>query len=237
MTKGTIRIVGLFLIFGSTPAGAVEGQSEKGTADEGAEKKVKQASDQTAKASEGKPTRKTVEIKRQAALVSRLVLKVVSPDEAKKVIVEMAAEMGGFPVAVDDGSMVLKIPPAKLSKMVDQVAEQGLIIEKFLKREDLTQKIAELEGRLKSKQEILSRLRVFLKDSDVPATLEIEQTMTGLVREIEQVQGALRVHTDRAAWARVDISFQFRERDRLRYVSSPFEWLNSVGLDQFLREF
>jgi hypothetical protein len=103
------------------------------------------------------------------------------------------------------------------------VSEKGIVVEKNLERSDLTQSIAELKGRLKSKQEILSRMRSFFDDSDATATLAIEQTLTGLVIEIEQVRGALRVFGDRADWAVLDISFQFRERDRVVYVSSPFD--------------
>jgi hypothetical protein len=174
---------------------------------------------------------------RRTSLVSRLMLKVVSPDDARAVLEKKAAELGGFPTLVEDAALALKVPPDKLSEAIAFISSQGLVIEKTLERADLTQEIARLEGQLASKRETLSRLRGFFDDSNAEATLRIEQTMTDIVAEIEQVKGQLRVAEERSKWAVIEISFQFRERDRIIYVSSPFDWLNSVGLTRFEEEF
>jgi len=174
---------------------------------------------------------------RRTSLESRLILKVINPDAARATLEKKIAELGGFPILVEDAALVLKVPPEKLSETIAFIAEQGLVLEKTLERADLTQEIARLEGQLKSKKEMLGRLRGFFDDSNTEATLRIEQTMTEIVAEIEQIKGQLRVAEERTRWAVVNISFQFRERDRLVYVSSPFDWLNSVGLDRFLEEF
>jgi hypothetical protein len=174
---------------------------------------------------------------RRTSLESRLILKVINPDDARATLEKKVAELGGFPILVEDASLVLKVPPDKLSDLIAFIADQGLVLEKTLERADLTQEIARLEGQLKSKKEVLARLRGFFDDSNTEATLRIEQTMTSIVAEIEQIKGQLRVADERAKWAMVDISFQFHERDKIVYVSSPFEWLNSVSLDRFLGEF
>jgi hypothetical protein len=174
---------------------------------------------------------------RRTSLESHLILKVINPDDARATLEKKVSELGGFPMLVEDASLVIKVPPEKLSEMITFIAEQGLVLEKTLERADLTQEIARLEGQLKSKKEMLGRLRGFFDDSNTEATLRIEQTMTSIVAEIEQIKGQLRVAEERAKWAIVDISFQFHERDKIVYVSSPFEWLNSVSLDRFLEEF
>jgi len=174
---------------------------------------------------------------RMTALVSRMVVKVVSTVEARAGLLEDAAQLGGFHTLMSDGRLVLKVPPAALNRMIDEIGERGIVLEKTLEREDLTQEIAALEGQLRSKREVLVRLRGFFDDSGVAATLRIERSMTDLVQEIERVRGRLRVLRERSRWARIEIDFEFPERDRIIYVSSPFEWLNSVGLDQFLRGF
>ena len=174
---------------------------------------------------------------RRTSLKSRLILKVINPDDTRAVLEKKLLELGGFPILVEDSSLVLKVPPEKLSEMIAFIAEQGLVLEKTLERADLTQEIARLQGQLKSKREMLSRLRGFFDDSNTEATLRIEQTMTSIVAEIEQIKGQLRVAEERAQWAVVDIAFRFHERDRIVYVSSPFEWLNTVSLTRFLEEF
>ena len=57
--------------------------------------------------------------------------------------------------------------------------------------------------------------------------------MANMVAEMEQLAGRLRVERERARYAVVDVAFQFRERQRIVYVRSPFEWLNTVDLGQF----
>jgi Domain of unknown function (DUF4349) len=174
---------------------------------------------------------------RKTALVSTLVLKVINSVEARAALEDKATELGGFSTLITNSSLKLKVPPGQLPKILEFAAKQGVIIEKSLKRRDLTLDIAQLTGHLKSKGKILLRLRGFFDDSNVQATLRIEQTMTELVTEIELVKGRLRVLDEETKWALVEISFRFKQRDRIIYVHSPFEWLNTVNLDRFLEDF
>jgi len=174
---------------------------------------------------------------RATALTAQVVLKVVHPEQARKELLVDLERLGGFAVLVSDVELRAKVPPERIGAALDAVARRGLVVEKSLAREDLTQSIAQLEARQRSKQDIFRRLRRFLDDSDVGATLQIERQMTAIVSEVEQVAGQLRVERDRAQWAVVAVAFQFRERERIVYVHSPFQWLNSVDLDRFLGEF
>jgi Domain of unknown function (DUF4349) len=174
---------------------------------------------------------------RKKALVWRAVVKVVNPDDARAAVEKQVRLLKGFPTYFNDGSIQVKIPPEALSSLTAEIKKLGMVLEKSLSSEDLTLRIAELEGMLKSKRDIMERTRKFLDSSDVPSTLDIERTMTGLVFEIEQVRGQLRVLYDRSTYAVVDVSFQFRERDKIVYVQSPFEWLNTVDLGRFVAEF
>jgi hypothetical protein len=174
---------------------------------------------------------------RKKALVWSAVVKVVNPDDARAAVDKQTRLLNGFPMYFNDSSIQVKIPPEALSSLTTEIGKLGMMLEKSLSSEDLTLRIAELEGMLKSKREIMDRTRKFLDSSDVPSTLEIERTMTGLVSEIEQLRGQLRVLYDRSTYAVVDVSFQFRERDKVVYVQSPFEWLNTVDLGLFVKEY
>jgi len=129
------------------------------------------------------------------------------------------------------------VPPGDFPEVTREIAKVGQVVEKTMERKDITERIAQLKGRLRSKQEILKKLRSFFDDSNVQATLQIEKNMTQLVVELEKVKGQLRVTLDKARFAKIDLDFSFRKRDRIVYVSSPFEWLNTVDLDRFLVEF
>lgn len=172
-------------------------------------------------------------VKRATALVAKVTLKVVHPDEVRRGLMAAAEPLGGFPVLVEDRRLILHVPPSKLPAMVDAVTAAGLVMEKTLERADLTGEIAQLEALLRSKQSIFARLRRLVDDADTQATLRIERSMSELVAEMEGIAGRLRVERARARYAVVDVSFEFRERQRIVYVRSPFEWLNTVDLGQF----
>ena len=174
---------------------------------------------------------------RKTAVAWQAVLKVVNPSDVRERIEKAARTLGGHPTFFDDKRVLVKLPHAALPELTGRIAEMGLLLRKTIHREDLTLRIAELEGKLKSKREILARTRGFLDDADMPATLDIERTMTQLVSETESVRGELRVLYDRATFAEVAVDFEFRERDKVFYVDSPFGWLNTVDLDRFVQEF
>jgi len=174
---------------------------------------------------------------RQSAIAVTLVLKVSSPTDTVVELRQYVATIGGFPSLITNSALVLKIPPEHLSAALARLGKAGLVMEKSLTREDLSLEIAKLEGQLESKRAILAELRRFFDTSDVAATLAIEKNMTDLVVELESVKGRLRVLRERAQWVVLNVRFQFKPRDKIRRVASPFEWLNTVDLERFLTEF
>jgi len=168
---------------------------------------------------------------------ARMLVKVVHPVEVRQKIVALVDSLGGFPSAVTDQKLIIRVPPDKFTGLIRDIGNHGMVIEKTMQREDITEKLAQLNGRLRSKQDILEKLRSFFDDSNVKATLQIEKNMTQLVIELEKVKGQLRVTVDKARFATVEVAFRFRKRDKVVYVHSPFQWLNSVDLDRFLTEF
>ncbi len=174
---------------------------------------------------------------RQTALEAKVLLKVVHPAKVRKLLMDKAASLGGHHTQVTDHSLQIKVPPQHLSSFLRYVGEQGLLLEKTISRADLTEGLAKQEGRLRSKQGIFVKLREFFDGSNLMATLEIERNMRQLVQEMEQIKGQLRVLRSRASHAAVNIRFNYHQRKKLIYVRSPFQWLNSVGLDRFISEF
>lgn len=174
---------------------------------------------------------------RLESLVWRATVKVVNPDDARMLLKKEAEALGGFLIFFNRNSVSLKVPPSTLTAFTEKVGKMGTVLVRTMKREDLTLRIAELEGKLKSKREVFERTRKFLDSSDVSAALEVEQSMTDLLMEIEELQGTLRVLRDKVAFAVVEVSFEFRDRDKIVYVRSPFKWLNTVALDLFIEEF
>jgi|GEM_PF-6514262 len=176
-------------------------------------------------------------VARQTALVARMTVKVVHPDEVRGALIKRVKKDGGFPILVTDYALHIKLPPAKLQAFMKAAAKHGHVLDKHMSRADLTESIAQLEGKVRSKSEILERLRGFVDDSNVGATLKIEREMMRLVTELERVKGRLQIERDRATWALLRLSFRYKRRGRMTYVRSPFKWLNTVDVNRFLGSF
>ena len=174
---------------------------------------------------------------RAASIRINIVLKVLNPDKVRTAIKNEALNLNGYPAYMGDSSIMIKIKPEKLEQALSLFTAHGVVIEKDLDRRDLTMEIAQLEGSLSSKEEILKKMRTFFDSSDLNSTLDIERNMNQIVNEIENIKGSLRVLKDSAKWSVIDIFFQFRERENIRYVSSPFNWLNSANTEDFLENF
>ncbi|MSP93435.1 MAG: DUF4349 domain-containing protein [Myxococcales bacterium] len=176
-------------------------------------------------------------VERLAALQASVTLKVVHPDAVRAAVIAKTRELGGFPTLVSDGELQLKVPPTALPAILEHLCAAGIVLEKSLNRADRTEAIAQLDAKVRSKHEIFQRLRSFIDDSNVSATLRIERSMTQLVGELEALKGEAEVERESVRWAVVRTAFQFHREGRLRYVRSPFEWLNSVELGRFLAGF
>jgi hypothetical protein len=174
---------------------------------------------------------------RMTALTSSLVLKVINANDARADLKASLKPLGGYPAMVTDDAIVFRLPHARLQEALDIIASQGMMLEKSIEREDLTLQIHTLEGQLKTRHDVLARLRTFFDGADFRSTLEIETNMLQLVQEIEHYKGQLRWMTDRTRFATIRISFSFENRDRIVYTRSPFDWLNSVSLGTVTEDF
>lgn len=103
-------------------------------------------------------------VPRSTNLTATLVVKVVHPEDVRKAAIERARKAGGWAILVTDTDLHLEVPQDALAAAVDELAAAGIVLQKSLQRVDLTEQIAQVQARLKSKREILERLRTFFAD-------------------------------------------------------------------------
>ncbi len=174
---------------------------------------------------------------RQTAMDATLMLKVAHPDQVRRQVLDLVKQAGGYPTYVADGRLDLRVPPQQVESLMTQVSQMGLILGRTLQRSDRTEVIADLQARLRTKRDIFQRLRSFLDDSNVAATLKVERSMTALVTDLERLRGELEVEEANVRNASLRVSFQFHQERRVDQVTSPFAWLNTLDVEQFLGAF
>src|SRR5689334_4001815 len=106
-------------------------------------------------------------MKLAAALIATMVLKVAHPDATRAEILDLVLQHHGHPQLVTDQRVIVKVPPAELTALCDELGKRGLVIDRSMSRTELGPSIAQLEASLRSKQDTFLKLQGFLVDTDV----------------------------------------------------------------------
>ena len=178
------------------------------------------------------------EPKPRVAYQHSLVLKVGNRDQAGDAVIAAAEKLDGYFIERSDDGVRLKVPVANVKKLVAAVEQLGVVIERKQEARDLGDTMDEYRTRLGSKQEVLQRYFAVLVNAGPSAVVEVQQEMTSMVQEIENLKGTLNMYEHQLKLADVVVSFQFRERrPPVRDGSSSFKWLNTMNLADLIWRF
>lgn len=167
-----------------------------------------------------------------------LVIKVAQRDAAADALIAKNQELGGYFANLASQQVVLRVPVAHADALLATAGTLGLVVSRSYDRVDMSQRLGELRSRLKARQDVLGRYLDVLKGAHADAVVTVEQQVTGLIAEIENLQGQIRLIENQIAYATLSVSFQFRERAAPRRDgSSSFEWLNTVNLSDIIDNF
>jgi len=107
----------------------------------------------------------------------------------------------------------VRLPPAKVDEVVAFLAKRGDILDKHITATDVSKQLFDQDIALKNLSTTLERLRQLMTQGGlkVPEILQIENEMTRLRGQIEQIEGEQRFLKDRIALATLDISLSRKE--------------------------
>jgi len=172
------------------------------------------------------------------AITAGLTLQVDDRDAALDAAIALAETHGGWFATLGTDRVSLRVPTAEARAVVEELRKMGVLVERSFASADLTPKVVDLESKLRARREVLARYEAVLADASPKAIVSVERQITQLVAEIESAEGRLRVLRDRANHSRIDVSLKFRERRApARDGSSSFSWLNTMNVNDMLRNF
>lgn len=164
-----------------------------------------------------------------------LVVAVSQREEAADALVGKARELGGWFQSRTDEGVSLRVPVGEADALVAFAAEQGKVVDRALAREDASQELADLRGRLAAREEVLGRYYSVLATAGPKSIVAVERQIVAAIEEIERLKGRIRLLEDQSSNARVDVSFQFRDRAApARDGSSSFRWLNTLNVQDVI---
>ncbi|MBX2802126.1 MAG: DUF4349 domain-containing protein [Myxococcales bacterium] len=178
-----------------------------------------------AQEAEPQPTRVTASV----------VVAVTQRDDAADSIVAKAKELGGWFQSRTGNDLALRVPIEGVDALMETAAAQGKVIDRAITREDVGQAIADTAGRLEAREDVLERYYAVLRTAGSDSIVAVERQIVGAIEQIETLKGRLKLLEDEAAYGRVDVSFQFRDRAApARDGSSSFQWLNTLNVQDVI---
>lgn len=171
----------------------------------------------------------------ETAISARLVLAVTQRDATADAVIAKARELGGWFQSRDDQSVSLRVPVERSEELIAWAEGQGKVLDRSFARQDVSQPLTELRGRLEARRSVLEQYDQVLSSATVNSIVSVQSAILRVIGEIEGFQGRIKLLEDQARYARVDVAFQFLDRSApARDGSSSFRWLNTLNVQDVM---
>jgi hypothetical protein len=165
-------------------------------------------------------------------------------------IVDLAVSMGGYLATHDNASVQIRVPSLRFRETLKEIEKLGLVTNRSVQVQDVSEEYADLEVRLKSLKATRDRLEQFLgRAKDIAEVLSIEKELGRVNAEIDRIEGRMRFLSSRASFSTIPVRLEPKPRTVVavdpnrepppppppRTIVLPIKWLNSIGLDHLLQ--
>jgi hypothetical protein len=150
---------------------------------------------------------------------------------------KLAAEkLGGYMQRMTTDAIIIRVPAERFDEALAAIDKLGIVTEKDITAQDVTEEYVDLRIRLKNARALLEKLQSLLeKAQNVKDALAVEGELTRVRTEIERLEGNLNSLTHRIAYATISVAFTevLDAPEELR-IHLPFWWLKTVGVGELL---
>jgi hypothetical protein len=145
-----------------------------------------------------------------------------NPSDDQRKIASIAESLGGFVVtsefkqaASSDASgssvnVIVRVPSAQFDKAINEIIKTGSqIIYQKTSGKDVTEEFVDLEARLRAKHALENQyLEIMKRASKISDVLEVQEKLTDVRTEIEQMEGRRRYLDNQASLSTINITLQ-----------------------------
>lgn len=168
---------------------------------------------------------------------AQLYLAVFKVQENLKAVATVAREAGGYLSQQTDSSIVIRIPAAKFTPLLEEIEKLGDVLHRQVQARDVSEEFRDVQIRLRNAMQVRDRLAELLtRAQKVEESLQIERELERLTGEIERLKGRMQFLQDRIAFSTITVNFQPKEQEQLNnnLFRLPFDWLDALGLQRLL---
>lgn len=142
----------------------------------------------------------------------------------------LVAKHRGYIGESGPGRMVLRIPAAVFETALDELAGLGEVTNRRVFAEDVTERVVDLESRLRSAEVLRERLIEMVKGAEnLEHALKVEQELARVSEQIELIQGRLRLAKQQIAFATITLTIQATPAEQRLTPGIPIAWVRELG--------
>lgn len=174
----------------------------------------------------------------QLIYTGALVLAIYDVEDTQRQAISVVEEMGGYVSERSSTQLTARVPADKFRTALDDLAELGDVLDKSWRAQDVTEKMRDLDIRLRNALTLRDRLEALLeKVETIEEALKIEAELERITLEVERIRGTLQNMENRIAYSTIEISFDTIEIADVPDDDFllPFRWLHTLGLESLLR--
>jgi len=162
-----------------------------------------------------------------------LTLRVSNVERTQQEAVRIIEGEGGLIINSRIGTINARVPPDRFEAAMERLAELGVVAQRWMNVEDVTEQVADLDLRLGVARESHGRLSDLLARADkVEEMLQVERELRRLTEEIERIEGQRRGIMRRVDASTIQLTIeQLVEVARQPRDTQSFPWISNTGMD------
>lgn len=159
-----------------------------------------------------------------------MTISVASVDDARKALLSVTDELGGYVESSQRDYVVLRVPAATFDQVITHIASLGIVIDRSIRAADVTEQYADISNRLRIAVAARARLEELLaRTDDSEEQIKILRGIRRLTEEIEQLRGEIGTLDQLIAFSRVAVTLvPRRQTDRIAREEIPFGWIRRL---------
>ena len=169
---------------------------------------------------------------RQIIYTAGMGLSVFDVEDVMSKLEAIPEQHGGWLHQRYDNSVVLRVPAAKLSLIIEDVASWGVVEWKTLSALDVTAEYTDLDSRIRVLEQMQKHLQELLaRAQNVEQALEIQVELSRINAELEQLRAQMRMLESSIAFSTLAVELRERSTVVAEPSDDPFPWVDQLGAE------
>jgi hypothetical protein len=166
-----------------------------------------------------------------------LTIRVSSPELVRREILKFTNEQNGYIASFSNQRIALSFPKRiTKEKILNFLNNRGIIVSQNFSSVDYSDQILSLQVSIKVKEQYLQQLNQLTQEASLVQTLEMEQEISKVIQELEELKGNYNYYLELANSMNVEIQFINIEKGSLPKKPYPY-WVSKLGIFNFLERF